>query len=160
MYSYIRIFSDTNIRSYHIRIICLIRIYLDIRSYHFFIRLYSDIHSYHFFNRIYSDICSYRFLDINIFKYSFVSKIYIYHNLIQTQSQDLNNLICLLSSFSVGIDTMKASEIYIYMIQNKKSLFTFVSFTREISMENLLFLQELVIGVTEYSRNDGSHLQG
>ena len=82
--------------------------------------------------------------------------------IVQTSSQDLNNLICLLSSFSVGVDTMKASEIYIYilhMIQNKKSLFTFVSFTREISMENLLFLQELVIGVTEYSRSDGSHLQ-
>ena len=47
MYSYIRIFSDTNIRSYHIRIICLIRIYSDIRSYHFF--------------------------DTNIFGYSFVS---------------------------------------------------------------------------------------
>ena len=36
MYSYIRIFSDTNIRSYHIRIIFLIRIYSDIRSYCFF----------------------------------------------------------------------------------------------------------------------------
>ena len=47
IYSYIRIFSDTNIRSYHIRIICLIRIYSDIRSYHFF--------------------------DTNIFGYSFVS---------------------------------------------------------------------------------------
>ena len=47
MYSYIQIFSDTNIRSYHIRIICLIRIYSDIRSYHFF--------------------------DTNIFGYSFVS---------------------------------------------------------------------------------------
>ena len=47
IYSYIRIFSDTNIRSYHIRII-------------FLIRIYSDIHSYHFF-------------DTNIFGYSFVS---------------------------------------------------------------------------------------
>ena len=44
---YIRIFSDTNIRSYHIRIIFLIRIYSDIRSYCFF--------------------------DTNIFGYSFVS---------------------------------------------------------------------------------------
>ena len=46
-YSYIRIFFDTNIRSYHIRIIFLIRIYSDIRSYCFF--------------------------DTNIFGYSFVS---------------------------------------------------------------------------------------
>ena len=47
MYSYIRIFSDTNIRSYHIRII-------------FFMRIYSDNHSYCFSNT-------------NIFGYSFVS---------------------------------------------------------------------------------------
>ena len=45
MYSYIQIFSDTNIRSYHIRIICLIRIYSDIRSYHFF---YTNIFGYSF----------------------------------------------------------------------------------------------------------------
>ena len=44
---YIRIFSDTNIRSYHIRIIFLMQIYSDIRSYCFF--------------------------DTNIFGYSFVS---------------------------------------------------------------------------------------
>ena len=35
-----------------------------------------------FLIRIYSDIRSYRFLDINIFEYSFVSKIYIRHTLI------------------------------------------------------------------------------
>ena len=35
-----------------------------------------------FLIRIYSDICSYRFLDINIFEYSFVSKIYIRHTLV------------------------------------------------------------------------------
>ena len=46
IFEYIRIFSGTNIRSYHIRII-------------FLIRIYSDIHSYHFF-------------DMNIFGYSFV----------------------------------------------------------------------------------------
>ena len=80
-YEYIRIF---------VRIIFLIRIYSDIRSYRFFIRIYSNIfrykysfvsYSYHFFIRIYSDIRSYRFLDINIFEYSFVSKIYIRHTL-------------------------------------------------------------------------------
>ena len=43
----IRIFSDTNVRSYRIRII--------------------------FFMRIYSDICLYCFFDTNIFGYSFVS---------------------------------------------------------------------------------------
>ena len=32
IFEYIRIFSDTNIRSYHIRIIFLIQIYSDIRS--------------------------------------------------------------------------------------------------------------------------------
>ena len=37
-----------------------------------------------FFIRIYSDIRSYRFLDINIFKYSFVSKIYIRHTLLRS----------------------------------------------------------------------------
>ena len=47
IFEYIRIFSDTNIRSYHIRIIFLMRIYSDIRSYCFF--------------------------DTNIFGYSFVS---------------------------------------------------------------------------------------
>ena len=35
IFEYIRIFSDTNIRSYHIRIIFLIQIYSDIRSYCF-----------------------------------------------------------------------------------------------------------------------------
>ena len=47
IFEYIRIFSDTNIRSYHIRIIFLMQIYSDIRSYCFF--------------------------DTNIFGYSFVS---------------------------------------------------------------------------------------
>ena len=47
IFEYIRIFSGTNIRSYHIRII-------------FLMRIYSDIHSYCFF-------------DTNIFGYSFVS---------------------------------------------------------------------------------------
>ena len=47
IYLYIRIFANTNIHSYHIRIIFLIWIYSDIRSYHFF--------------------------DTNIFGYSFVS---------------------------------------------------------------------------------------
>ena len=51
IYSYIRIFSNTNIRLYHIRSI--------------------------FFVQIYSDIRSYRFLEINIFEYSFISKIHI-----------------------------------------------------------------------------------
>ena len=36
IFEYIRIFSATNIRSYHIRILFLIRIYSDIRSYCFF----------------------------------------------------------------------------------------------------------------------------
>ena len=88
IYSYIWIFSNTNIRSYYIRIIFLIRIYSDIHSYHFFdtnilggyllIRIFVRII---FLIQLYSDIRSYRFLDINIFKYSFVSKIYIRHTL-------------------------------------------------------------------------------
>ena len=60
IFEYIRVFSDTNIRSYHIRIIFLIRIYLYIRSYAFFgyeyIRIFVHII---FFIRIYSDIRSY-----------------------------------------------------------------------------------------------------
>ena len=83
-YEYIRIF---------VRIIFLIRIYLDIRSYQnytllecdeylkirifvsFLIRMFIRITFVSFlFIRIYSDIRSYRFLDTNIFGYSFVSK--------------------------------------------------------------------------------------
>ena len=36
IFEYIRIFSGTNIHSYHIRIISLMRIYSDIRLYHIF----------------------------------------------------------------------------------------------------------------------------
>ena len=54
--SYIQIFSDTDIGSYHIRIICLIQMYWDIHSYNFwsykYIRIFAHI----------LDIC----LDINI----------------------------------------------------------------------------------------------
>ena len=50
IFEYIRIFSDTIIRSYHIRNIRII----------FLIQIYSDIRSYCFF-------------DTNIFGYSFVS---------------------------------------------------------------------------------------
>ena len=60
IFEYIRVFSDTNIRSYHIRIIFLIRIYSYIRSYAFFgyeyIRIFVRII---FLIRIYSDIRSY-----------------------------------------------------------------------------------------------------
>ena len=38
-----------------------------------------------FLIRIYSDIRSYRFLDINIFEYSFVSRIYIRHTLFHNE---------------------------------------------------------------------------
>ena len=55
IFEYIRIFSATNIRSYHIRILFLIRIYSYIRSYHFF--------------------------DPNIFGYSFVSY-FSYHRVL------------------------------------------------------------------------------
>ena len=60
IYLYIQIFSDTNIRSYHIHIIFLIRIYSDIHLYHFF---YMNIFRYSFvlfFTWIYSDIRSYQ----------------------------------------------------------------------------------------------------
>ena len=58
---YIRIFSDTNIRSYHIRNICLLRIYSDIRSYQNFdtnIFVYSFVSNN--FIQIHSDIRSYQ----------------------------------------------------------------------------------------------------
>ena len=100
IFEYIRIFSGTNIHSYHIRIIFLMRIYSDIHSYEYSFVSYSyhfsdtNIFGYSFvllfwykyirifvriifLIRIYSDIHSYRFLDMNIFEYSFVSKIYI-----------------------------------------------------------------------------------
>ena len=99
IFEYIRIFSATNIRSYHIRILFLIRIYSYICSYHFFdpnifgysfvsyfsyhsvlnirifeyIRIFSatNIRSYHirilFLIRIYSDIRSYCF-----FQYEYI----------------------------------------------------------------------------------------
>ena len=59
IYSYIRIFSVRNIRSYHIRIIFLYE----------YIRIFVRII---FLIRIYSDIRSYCFFDTNIFGYSFV----------------------------------------------------------------------------------------
>ena len=65
---YIQIFSDTIIRSYHIRIIFFIQIYLDLRWYYFYD---TNIFGY----------LSVSFLDVNIFKYSFVSQIYICHAL-------------------------------------------------------------------------------
>ena len=105
MYSYIRIFSDMNIRSYHICIICLIRIY-------------SDIHSYCFLIRIYSDIRSYRFLDINIFEYSFVSKIYIRHTLVCWQlfwnfvtATLIHMFICLAHTSSKHTEVFNASTV-------------------------------------------------
>ena len=60
---YIRIF---------VRIIFFIRIYSDNRSFCSFIRIYSDIHSNCFF-------------DTNIFGYSFISKIYIRHTLVEIE---------------------------------------------------------------------------
>ena len=60
IFEYIRIFSGTNIRSYHIRIIFLMRIYSDIHSYCFFD---TNIFGYSFVS----------FFDTNIFGYSFVS---------------------------------------------------------------------------------------
>ena len=65
-YSYIQIFSVRNIRAYYIRIIFSIRIYSDIRSYHFF---YTNIFGY---IRIV-------FFYTNTFGYSFVSKFHIRH---------------------------------------------------------------------------------
>ena len=53
---YIRIFSATNVRLYHIRIIFLIRIYSDIHSYHFF---YTNIFGYSFVSFFYANIFGY-----------------------------------------------------------------------------------------------------
>ena len=69
MYSYIRIFSDTNIRLYHIFVSSFWYNYIRI-----FVRMI-------FLTQTYSDICSYRFLDIDIFEYLFVSKFHIRHTL-------------------------------------------------------------------------------
>ena len=49
-----------------------------------------------FLIRIYSDIRSYRFLDINIFEYSFVSKIYIRHTLSQMLRPKPSISVCML----------------------------------------------------------------
>ena len=100
IFEYIQIFSATNIRSYHIRILFLIRIYSYIRSYHFFdpnIFGYSFVSyfSYHsvlnirIFEYIWifskTNIRSYHirilFFNTNIFGYSFVSKFHIRHTM-------------------------------------------------------------------------------
>ena len=65
--SYIQIFSDTDIGSYHIRIICLIQMYWDIHSYNFWSYKYIRIFA-HILN-----IC----LDINIFKYLYQTFIFV-----------------------------------------------------------------------------------
>ena len=58
----IRIFSDTNICLYHIRMIFLIQSNLDIGSYDFLINTYLDIRSYCFSDTNIFDINLYRFL--------------------------------------------------------------------------------------------------
>ena len=67
IFEYIRIFSATNIRSYHIHILFLIRIYSDIRSYCFF-------------------------FNTNIFGYSFVSKFHIRHTMVQVWARFVSKL--------------------------------------------------------------------
>ena len=59
-----------------------------------------------FLIRIYSDIRSYRFLDINIFEYSFVSKIYIRHTLIWNTCITQNMLV----GWSVGPSVAELSR--------------------------------------------------
>ena len=66
MYLYIRIFSNMNIRLYHIRIIFLIRIYSDIRLYCFF---YTNIFGYSFVSFFYTNIFGYSFVSFFGYKY-------------------------------------------------------------------------------------------
>ena len=81
IFEYIRIFSATNIRSYHIRILFLIRIYSDIRSYCFFqyeyIRIFVRIkisYSSHYVTYIYI-----RYQIIRIISYAWHACIILYH---------------------------------------------------------------------------------
>ena len=64
------------------------------------------IYSYNFLIWIYSDICSHNFLDINIFKYLLVSKIYIRHTLFHTQVCSFTHflhIICILCVISCSV---------------------------------------------------------
>ena len=106
IYLYIQIFSNTKIRSYHI-----IFLY---KYIWIFIRII-------FLIRIYSDMRLYRFWDINIFKYSFVSKIYIRQNLIWKCDWSTNSLgmvVEMLSHLKIACLQSIQCILYILKIEN------------------------------------------
>ena len=91
---------DTNILVYS-NIFCYkyIRIFVRIIFLYEYIRIFVRII---FLIQMYSDIHLYRYLDIDIFKYSFVSKIYVRHTLIRKVSILLKTLLCCLFFKAVG----------------------------------------------------------